>query len=180
MKKVIILNGPARCGKDTAAKAVERYLGADNVAHIKMSQPLKEMAAMMIGLPIETCEQHKDTATFKGMTYRDLQIMIFNEFARYLGEDWLGEIFYKNIVKDERDYIICSDGGRPADLVKLFQNFPRGSVMVTQIMREGCTFDHDIRMYISDPRAVMKHAVNQDKDTFERQIIDMATEFFGE
>ena len=179
-KKIIILNGPARCGKDTAAEAITNYLGAENVAHIKLSQPLKDITSLVMGQPSSMLELSKDFNTFKGMTYRDMQIMVFNEFAKYLGQDWLGELFVRTIQNEERDYIVCSDGGRPEDMQKAFQVFPKGSIMVVQIMREGCYFDHDIRMYISAPRAVMKHVVNDSIASYTAKVIDMAAEFYGE
>ena len=179
-KKIIILNGPARCGKDTGAAAVVNYLGEENVAHIKMSQPLKDITSLVMGAPPQVLEAMKDRHTFKNMSYRDMQIMVFSEFAKYLGQDWLGDIFARTLAHEERDYIICSDGGRPEDLQRAFSTFPKGSIMVVQIMREGCYFDHDIRMYISDPRAVMKHVVNDDIASYTAKIIDKAAEFFGE
>jgi hypothetical protein len=181
MKKIIILNGPPRCGKDVAANAIQQYLGTDTVAHLKLSTPLKTIAMLILGGDPVLHEQLKDVPTnFKSLSYREMQIIIFNELARSLGIDWLGQIMVRSILAEESDYIVISDGGRPEDVAPMLRLLPSKEVMILQIMRNNCNFTHDIRMYLSDNRAIMRHIVNDDLDTFKNNVIDVASAFFGD
>jgi hypothetical protein len=180
MKKIIILNGPPSCGKDTAAHIIQDYLGSDTVAHLKYSAPLKAFAANIAGISVEELERNKESEVFKNFSGRDLQIIVFNELARSLGQDWLGQILAREIQQEESDYIVVSDGGRPEDIAPLFRNLQGKEIMIAQIMRNGCSFSNDIRMYLSDNRAIMQHVVNSDLETYRSRVRDMAASFYGE
>lgn len=176
MTKILILNGPPRCGKDTAADAITEMFDAE---HIKLSKPLKDFAHYVIGGDLEVLEQNKEkNLPIYNMSYREMQIFLFQAIAKGLGEQWLGKITARNIRNSENDLFVMSDGGRPEDLEPLFRAFPSGSIMIVQIMREGCFFNNDIRQYISDRRAKMRHTVNKDKDAYIAEMKHFAAEFF--
>lgn len=177
MAKIIILNGPPRCGKDTAAEAIVRYFTTENVSHHKFSRPLKDIVASVTGQEYKDLETIKDQQQEFAGSFRELQIATYEALSKVFSQQWLGEILCHKIAKDQNDLIVCSDGGRIEDLIPLFRR--NHQVMVIQILRDGCHFNYDIRGYISSPRAAMRTILNKNKEVFETQIIDIAAEFFA-
>lgn len=177
MAKIIVFNGPPRCGKDTAAETVVNYFGSDFVSHLKFSTPLKEIVSSVTGQEHAAMEEIKDDAKVFSGTYRELQIGVFQALSQVFSSQWLGEVLVHKITREPNDLIVCSDGGRTEELLPLFR---RGhEIMVVQILRDNCHFGYDIRGYISSPKAVMRAVVNKDISTFRREVIDIAGEFFG-
>lgn len=180
MPKVIILNGPPACGKDTAAKAIADYFGEDVCKHMKFSQPLKAIVSRVTGCSFEEIESYKNKPLFKGMTGRDLQIHTYNQLAQIFGEDWLGRVASIDLRRMDHEYFVFSDGGRSEDITSFIPTIGVENLMVIQIMREGCFFTGDIRSYISIPKVTTKPIVNNDLQTFKHGVIDFAGEFFAE
>ncbi len=175
MNKIIIFNGPKGCGKDTAAAILENYLGDNDVTHMKLSQSLKDIVANQLNIPVWKLEADKRVRT----EYRDLQIAVYESLSRVFGRDWLGVNLTNRIIAQENDNIVVSDGGRDEEIDRIIRNFGARNVMICQIIRNGCTFDYDIRGYISDARVTMAHVTNDDLDSFRTKIIDIGTEFFA-
>ena len=177
--KIIILNGPKSCGKDHAARAIEQYFGSELCPHLKFSQPLKNIVASILGLNVADLENVKEKEIFKGMSYRDMQIFTFQQLAKVFGEDWLGRVTANQLIDNEVQFAIFSDGGRQADITHILRTVGPQNVMIVQIMREGCDFTGDIRSYISAPNVTMKHIVNKGDVTYVNEMVDFAAQFFG-
>lgn len=180
MTKLIILNGPPRCGKDTAATAIEDYFGEEVCKHIKLSTPLKLIASKIFGKSLEELEEKKDEV-LPGMTmsYRDAQIHTFNQLVPVYGEDWLGKWTVNTLDNYDQSFFVISDGGRSAEIVPLMRALGPENLLIIQIMREGCSFITDIRSYITAPNVRTRPTVNRDLTDFRAEMIDFAGEFFG-
>lgn len=174
--KIILLNGPPRCGKDTAAAFIERKLL--NVAHYKLSKPLKEGVRTMLGMTYSDMmylEEKKDTATdaLGGMTYRQLQIDFFKFMQERFGEAILGKIALRSM--DNLIFTTCviSDTGRHQEVIPLINKFGKNSIGLIELTRPGCDFDGDIRNYIQSELQIGHYARvdNEfDLEMFELQI----------
>lgn len=181
MTKILLLNGPARSGKDTAAKAIVDFIGSDLCGLMRFSAPLKEFIAEITGETIEELEKYKDEPLHASMaTFRQCQIHLFNSMSEVFGTDWLGRIAYNRIQHSEYENFVFADCGRYDDLVHITRHYDPSDIQIIQVMREGYTFDNDIRTYVSAKGVRTRPIINKEIGHFKREVIDMALEFFGE
>lgn len=181
MTKIIIFNGPPRSGKDTAAKALQQYLGEDTAAHLKLSTPLKTLASDFIGQDSNVLEQQKEQPILFGIStsFRDIQIGLYSSIAKVLGPSWLAEIAAHKINKTEQPIVVLSDGGRPEEVDKLVRKFGAGNIMLFHIHRKNTSFQGDIRQYIYDGRIFTQLVINDDLQQFQTEIIDEVMTWLG-
>lgn len=181
MAKIMILNGPPRCGKDTAAEAIVSYFGFDVCKHVKFSAPLKDIASSILGYDQRTLEINKDKILQgNDISFRDAQIHTYIQLAQVYGEDWLGKWLVNSLDNYDHEFFVVSDGGRAADIRSLLRVIAPNDLQIVQIMREGCTFSGDIRSYISAHNVRTRPIVNKNRETFKAEMIDFAGEFFGD
>jgi hypothetical protein len=183
MHKFIILNGPPRCGKDTAAKAVEKYFSPELCLHIKMSAPLKSIVKLLTQQPEDYIETFKENPLeeLNNHSYRSAQIEVFEKLAEVFGEDWLGKVAVRRIQQSFQEFFIFSDGGREMDILPLLKEYGEESIMIIQIQRDGCNFKGDIRHYLSLGASVRLHSVvNEEIKHFELEIIDLVADFLAD
>ena len=161
MKKIVILNAPARCGKDTIADALQEEISSLKRASFKW--PLFDIFANTMGMQMEEfltlyeTDGWKDTPNeaLNGQTPRALMIHISEGFIKpffgnkYFG-DWIGQFIklHEQQAEEEMAWII-PDGGFDAEVEVLAEMFPN-RVMVVQVSRLGFTdFTGDSRGWIS-------------------------------
>lgn len=165
MKSLILLNGPPRCGKDTAGAILERRIGGDgSVVWVeKVSRILKERTHALYGqvdrtgapLPHDYFEDQKDTPLpeFLGLTPRQAYIAVSEKYLKPLhGEDALGKMLADDLAKTLNDpafpkprAVIVTDSGFRAESEPLAAMAER--TLLVHIHREGCTFEGDSRDY---------------------------------
>jgi len=178
MRKILILNGPPKSGKDFAAELMVRVLSEDTVLHFKLASPLKTMAEIIAGIPSSELERIKDTILPPfGISYRDIQINIFYGLAKHFGDDWLGKVLVNRINETDSDTIIISDGGRTIEVNPLIKAFGAKNISILQVFRDRCTFDYDIREYINDPRLKRYMLFNDGTSNFNIKVIDAMWDF---
>lgn len=167
MPKFILLNGPPRSGKDTAAKMI---LNGDSinfdylVNHMKFSAPLKEAFAAVMekdinDFVVEYYEDHKEEIIpFLGVSFRQWQIDFSEKFMKPLyGNDVLGRLFINRIQADlengpdENWVYVISDCGFQVEVDHILKTFPPADVLLIRLFREGCTFVGDSRSYVIAP-----------------------------
>lgn len=182
MTNIVILNGPPRCGKDTAANALQAFFGEEYCEHLKLSQPLKDIVAAIAGRPYEILEENKDGINVYGMplSHRDAQIGLFEAVSKVFSEDWLARIAANKIHAIDKDLIVMSDGGRHAEVNHLIKQCGARNIFVLQIVRRGCTFNGDIRNYINDSRVVTSLVINDDLTNFTIDVVDEVTQWLGD
>lgn len=154
--RAILLNGPPRSGKDTAAGYIAREWAA---TPFKVSQPLKDAIAALFGwttTQAEEAERLKDVCREEtlGTTYRNLQI----ELSERGLKTWTGDeaAFGKLAVRrideavrnDGDDLFVCSDAGFHPEVGEIVHYFHHDRVLMIHLYRDGCTFDNDSRSYV--------------------------------
>ena len=111
MKKILLLNGPPRSGKDTIAE----YLEGHGWHHGKFSKVLKERTHALYGMidcPYDAFENVKDEnlSVFFGITPREAYINTSEMLMKPVhGDDIWVRIFIQELEKVKKDYIVVSD-----------------------------------------------------------------------
>ena len=155
MKKVIILNGPAGCGKDTLAGLMEESAGFE--VH-SFKKPMFDIAAVMLG-PVKfeqfmSLYNDRDTKEIPcdllgQMSPREFFIHISESFVKpIMGKQHFGYLASQG-VHDSMSHVVFSDGGFPDEVEALvFSEHSVYEVYVVRLHREGFTFEGDSRNYI--------------------------------
>jgi len=181
MTRLILLNGPPRCGKDLASEILCSYLGG---VPQKISKELKERTHAFYGLvgldnkPVrhDYFETEKDTPQecFFGLTPRQAYIAMSENYIKPThGDSWLGNVLARNIqrwdgmLRQERTHVV-SDSGFRGEAEELVRAFGAENVLLVRISRPGYDFTHDSRSYIdlSDLGVVCTDVVNPGDSTF--------------
>lgn len=181
MKKVLVLNGPPRCGKDTAAEAIVKHIGSEFCVHLKLSQPLKDIAQYIMPQSAILLEAKKEVPLPGNQhSYRDAQIHIFNQMVPIFGKGWLGHALVNRINRQEIPNIVVSDCGRNEELTPIIREYSTNNVSIIQIMRAGTAFKNDIRTYVSGGEGIMPNpVVNKQLPAFIDEVTEIAEEFFS-
>jgi hypothetical protein len=171
--KLVLLNGPPRCGKDTAAKAIISYIEKKALAdperppHVvleRFSMPIKRAFAGMIDAEIDAegnvldYEPDKDKIIpLLGMSYRRWQILFSESFMKPLiSGDIFGRLLLSRIEALPLDsVVVVPDCGFQIEVEAVLRSdiFHEGKLraFLVQVYRPGCTFAGDSRRYISHP-----------------------------
>lgn len=174
---IIFINGPARSGKDTAANIIRRSL--NGVVEVKVSSPLKASISKMFSLSYEQerlVEEHKDApgAMFFGMSYRDVQIKLFEEFFKpVFGDDVLGKLCVNKLKGLAGPRFVISDCGRQEEFEAIVSGMGNSRNMyLLRLERPDHTFDGDCRHYVEPIREVNFQTINNqfDLEMFEAQV----------
>lgn len=177
LPKIIFLQGPPGCGKDTIASLLHELGGY--MPH-KFAQPIIDAMYGMFpkffnpgnGLPSRSIEDFKkhNFAPFlnqfnKGeapdiVTGRDIMIAWSEKFMKPLfGDKVFGTLADIKVFPRDEDlitipsYRICfSDSGFESESVPLLASCPHNLCAIIQVYRPGHNYSSDSRSYWSDPR----------------------------
>lgn len=171
MVKVILINGPPNCGKDTAATVLDNYINnkytqgkliPHRTKKMKFAAPLKKAAHELYGIPY-SCEYYEEKygnewknqpqPEFFGEKPRDVYIDLSEKFAkkRAGGETHFGKIAARSIrLEKSANCFIFSDSGFDREAEPIIECAEISNVVVLQIERPGCSFVGDSRGYIAD------------------------------
>jgi hypothetical protein len=155
--KVVLFNGPPRCGKDTAADACMKS-GELNAVATSFAYSLKKATHALYGLnnpDVDMYEDSKDEPTdaLLGKTPREAYIEVSEKLVKpNLGHDFFAKVAIKRLspVVREDDLVVVSDCGFAAEARALAQHVGKDNILLARISREGCSFDGDSRSYIPD------------------------------
>lgn len=92
MKKLILISGKARCGKDSASEYIIK--NTEGVCHMDITGQLKSELAHLIGKDVEWIDENKDVALFEGSTVRSM--------LQRFGNDIIKKILFKDYWLQER------------------------------------------------------------------------------
>lgn len=166
-KKIVLLNGPPRSGKDTAAELIQNKLKEKHpVARCKFATGLRCMAEAAIeasGLldesaeivPLFFCDAFKDTkqSSLCGRTPREVLIQMSEGFVKPLfGKDFFGKVLAHEIkkVKTTRTSLfLISDSGFTEEAKVLVEKFGAENILLIRLHADGTSFRGDSRSYIS-------------------------------
>jgi hypothetical protein len=178
---IILLNGPPRSGKDTAAEFIIQLLGNSKVHHEKFSKPMKSGLRRMFDYSdteMKALEKYKETEQVTAhedrglISWRQMQIELFKHLERVYGEDVLGRIFLQRNRNNGKMHTVISDAGRTVELAPLIKQVPYGQLGLIRLSRPGCSYAGDIREDVkSEGIEHVAHIDNiHDKDMYKVQI----------
>ncbi len=155
--KILLLNGPPRCGKDTLGKMVRSYYPEVSLA--SFAEPLKRMAWRMGGVPYSRslAEEVKDVPQehFWGKTPREVYIAISELLCKpFFGYQFFGTLAVEDLNR-RREYgegpFLFTDSGFVAETEPLVREFGAENVRFLRIERPGCNFLGDSRGWVEMP-----------------------------
>jgi hypothetical protein len=145
--RIVCLNGPPRCGKDTAAGFLEAY----GWTELKLSEPLKYGLACIFGVsPIEM-ETDKEIKRDEllGMSWREAQIWLSEEAMKpKLGKFVFAKLLARKIQASRNEKFVLSDCGFQTEYDYLTASFGVDNVRVIQLLRENTSFKNDSREWV--------------------------------
>lgn len=176
MVSIILLNGPPRSGKDTAAAAIVEAMQA---FHYKMSHPLKVAVPAFFGLEDQkfALERQKDEKLQElfGVSFRQAQINLSEDWAKpTFGKDVFGHIAVRHLRNHSGPGRVCvvSDSGFAEEVVPIVDAFSPRNLLIIQLRRDGCTFEGDSRSYIEVPGVEIQELYNRhDLEGFKMQVV---------
>lgn len=150
----IMLNGPRGSGKDHIAKRLSRR--HPELFHAKFSAPMKHIVSAALGSSQEELEKIKLDKVYgaeHNKSYVDLQIEMWDWLSKQFGDAVLGIIAtsYFNIVNVSTHHygFVFSDAGRGPEVDVVVNRVGGKNALVVRLHRDGCTFDGDIRNYVT-------------------------------
>lgn len=179
-KKIVLLSGPPRCGKDTGGAILQRNFG---FSLLKFSAPLKRAIPAFLDEDELTLERYKDVRghfpDFPTWSYRDFQISLSEAWAKeQLGEDIFGRLAVKAINKCSNTLICFTDCGFQVEVNHLLKVFPPEDICLIHILREGCSFIDDSREWVHHP-ALTRIVHNTSLDRYEQALLKTISSFLG-
>lgn len=164
-KRVVLLNGPPKCGKDTIASHLVPYFAFQKM---KFAAPIKRMAAGLLDMRTELIEDHKDhemnilcketTSDEFGIaptysekdTIRRLLIRISEDFLKPVyGDTFFGRLAVREMQRSSYSLIVFTDSGFATEATSIIRAIGKSNVLLIRLHRDGCTFDGDSRSYLS-------------------------------
>lgn len=180
--KIILLNGPPHCGKDTIGNQLWKLTNQSSV--VKFATPLKTVATHLycngdrdLFDKMDAPEQKgKPDELFFGKSCRQVQIDISESYAKPMhGPRVFGKILASTIkqrmaTEQTRTFFVTDSGFLP-EAEELVDQFGRDNVILIRIHRDGKTFDGDSRSYINlDLIGVTSLDVNNVEGEAERTV----------
>ncbi len=159
-KKIILLNGPPRCGKDFAGGILWDILPDAQVnkfaAQLKVRTHALYLKFDRHGLAFlhdhyEDCKDmpHPD---FEGATPREAYIAFSEQYVKPLhGEAQFGRWLLDQIQDTPYETHIITDSGFVPEAKVLIEAFDAENITLVRIHREGCGFSSDSRSYLELP-----------------------------
>ena len=154
--KIVILNGPPGCGKDTLANELIKF---DDVIHCEMKDKLFQICLTVSGIgATEWFNRYNDRdlkdkgwAKLGGLSQRQFMIKVSEEWIKPLFGDWYFGKQAADTVNNytSRDYtFVFSDGGFEGEINALRAGCRNAEIHVVQLYGRG-TWGNDSRSYIS-------------------------------
>lgn len=153
--KIILLNGPPRVGKNTAANMLAWEL---DCVVIGFSHHLKRMVhGIYFGRAgwdmdpdgFDGCKSEKQQV-LDGRTWRQAYIHYSENVIKPMhGKEWFGEQFVKAAHASGSDIVVVPDSGFVQEAERTVREFGAANVRLVRLYKDGCTFAGDSRNYIS-------------------------------
>lgn len=156
-QKVIFLNGPPRCGKDTAAHAMLTAVPQLNTCIAKMTGPMNSALSHFLGLiensplwqELRETDKDKPRDELFGTTMRKAFISFSEDFAKpTFGPAVFGHLMARSIAHSSHHLIIISDSGFAAETIPVINTVGPDNCLLIRIHRPGYGFKNDSRSYL--------------------------------
>lgn len=157
-QRIVLFNGPPRCGKDTAAKHLFLTDKSQKWCFDRMSMPIKRAFSGVVSKNInafgevEYYEANKEEVMMAfAKSYRQWQIDFSEKFMKPLyGQSIFGKLFIERARRQSRDAVILvPDCGFDIEYATLAKHFGFENVLVVKIYRPGYGFAGDSRTYLA-------------------------------
>lgn len=165
MAKVIILNGPAGCGKDTLAKELVELGFANRIASfkiplfniVKASLGAKSYAEFLEGYNDRT-RKEKPEDFLNGLSRREFMIAVSEQFIKpVLGNSYFGE-YLARALSDNNKVAVVSDGGFRSEVEPIAA--AGHDTHIVRLHRAGYNFVGDSRSYIYEVNGAGSHDID--------------------
>jgi hypothetical protein len=175
---IILLNGPPRSGKDTAAEFIIQLLGNSKVYHDKLSKPMKSGLRTIFDFKsnemqaLEAYKEESNGPDYGGHSWRAMQIHLFQHLETTYGSDILGKLFIRRNKNNGKVHTVVSDCGRSVELIPIVKDISYGQLGLIRLSRPNCDYSNDIREDVrSEGIKHLAHIDNiHDMDMFKVQI----------
>lgn len=151
--KIVFLNGPPHCGKDSAADRL--HLAMPHIVRMKFADPLKDGACGFLGITREELERIKDEPhpALNGNTPRSFLINLSENLIKpSYGKAFFGNVANGKLAKLPNDSVVFfSDSGFVEEAEPIIETFGLHACYKVEIEREGKTFNGDSRSYWKHP-----------------------------
>jgi hypothetical protein len=171
--KVIILNGPPGCGKDTLADhLVYGGSGINNAEKREFKTRLFHIASAVAGITLGelirlNSRETKNTKTARlpgGRSPREWLIYVSESMVKpTLGYDFFGQAAAEGLTRSGAVYVFA-DGGFKPEIDEIKNAVGGSNLLVLQITRPGHTFAGDSRQYIDGGEDSTTLVVDNDSD----------------
>lgn len=169
-KRVVLLNGPPRCGKDTAAMGLVRGLqGICVPVHHKFATPLAAGVQGIFGVSrsrwdyLYATAKETPTPELLGMSPREAMIWLSEEVMKpKFGKDVFGRIAAEQIAMMKDAVVVISDCGFAEEIIPVAREVGWENILIVNIYRPGCTYASDSRSYITPDLLYAASAENPD------------------
>nr|UWI32967.1 MAG: phosphomevalonate kinase [Bacteriophage sp.] len=179
MAKVIILNGPAGCGKDTLARALVEMGFAKGVASFK--NPMFNIAMAALGPDAyhefldgydDRARKEKPEGFLNGLSRRQFMIAISEQFIKpVFGDDYFGK-YLAGRLPDGNEVFVVSDGGFASEVAPIVA--VGHDVRIVRLHRGGYTFEGDSRGYLYGVDGVKDYGTYIIPGDVKSNVIDIA------
>ncbi len=147
--KIVFLNGPPHCGKDSASDRLREAMGS--IVQMKFADPLKDSVCGMLGISRAELERVKDIphVALNGETPRMLLIRLSEDLIKPVyGDQFFGKIAVGKLDKLPMNAIVVfSDSGFLSEAIPVVTAFGITNCVKVEIHRGGMTFAGDSRSY---------------------------------
>lgn len=147
--KIIFLNGPPGCGKDTAADNIGM-----KVHRLKFAAPIKRMVAGCLNESLDWIEKHKDLPDerLNGETARKFLIRLSEELIKpAYGDEFFGRCLVEELIKTEEggsnEFALITDSGFKSEVIPVVSHYGLKNCIKVEIHRPYKDFTNDSRSY---------------------------------
>jgi hypothetical protein len=150
MKRIILLNGPPRSGKDTIGSILKMHEGFQID---KFAQPIRDWACMFFGINDADIERLKETEMIgSGRTLRQWMISYSEDFLKVNG----GPRIFGNLLIDRIEQFpfvlyAITDSGFAEEGQTLVDRYGADNILLVHVLRPNHDFSGDSRSYIELP-----------------------------
>ena len=151
-RRVVFLNGPPGCGKDTLGHLLAGTL-LPGVRLRKLAEPLKNATHALYGVRAVhgafEATKGEPNAVFFGLTPRQAYIDVSERLVKpALGVDFFGRVLARAILADHAPLTIITDSGFEPEARPIIDAVGAENCLLFRIHRTGHTFAGDSRSYI--------------------------------